>query len=223
MACNCGNKYHQPGCIEFLQSAPYCTNPCDDPTPCDQIISTDCVIYTGPDVPCYGLVTGMSLTEVLNILFQIAYPQCTTTTTTSTTTTTTANPSTTTTTTALPTTSTTSTTSTSTTSTSTSSTSTTSTTSSTTTTTTLNPSDCVCYSIQNPTLIEEGAVVIPCGSTDPLEVIVPAETTIFWCVVNGTVPYEQAGSDLIITPCGTSCIVDDLCENCGITTTTTSI
>jgi hypothetical protein len=84
MVCTCGNKYHQPGCTQYLQASNFCVDPCLDPNPCVEQISTDCVIYTGPDVDCYGLVTGMTLTEVLNLLFQVAFPECTTTTTTTT-------------------------------------------------------------------------------------------------------------------------------------------
>ena len=99
MSCNCGNPWHYGWCPDFLQPA----DPCPGGPQCVDKISTDCVIYTGPDLPCLGITTNMTLTEVLHILYKGIYPNCFTTTTTTlaptTTTTTTIAPSTTTTTT----------------------------------------------------------------------------------------------------------------------------
>lgn len=288
MPCNCKNKCHEPGCPEGI------TPPeieCPEPG-CEQILATDCVIWTGDDLECYGITSGMTLTEILIILLQHCFPECQTTTTTTeapvectcytvsnnagpsaptrlveyldcegnvistgvgpgdsitfcaqtqsvvtaltvttngqcttdqdclpTTTTTTVAP--TTTTTASPTTSTT--TAEPSTTTTTTAEVTTTTTAELTTTTTTSAADCICYSIENPTGVTEGAVVVICGGTDPLEVTIPPNTTVYYCITNGYVPYEQAGTDLIITACGTDCVVDDLCDNCGQTTTTTTI
>ena len=83
MSCNCNNNCHDKWCPQYLQAV---TTPCDEPG-CDQQLTTDCVIYTGPDLPCYGLTTGMQLTEILlNILYTL-HPECNPNTTTSTTTT----------------------------------------------------------------------------------------------------------------------------------------
>jgi hypothetical protein len=92
MSCNCNNPWHYPWCPSFLAPA----DPCPDGPSCDEQISSDCVIYTGPDLECYGITTGMTVTEILLLILQHINPQCTT--TTSTTTTTTIPPTTTTTT-----------------------------------------------------------------------------------------------------------------------------
>lgn len=92
MSCNCNNNCHDTFCPQYLQAV---TTPCDEPG-CDQQLTTDCVIYTGPDLPCLGITTGMQLTEILlSILYEL-HPECqgitTTTTTNIITTTTTAAP-----------------------------------------------------------------------------------------------------------------------------------
>ena len=85
MSCNCGNPWHYGWSADFLQPA----DPCPGGPECVDKISTDCVIYTGPDLPCLGITTDMTLTEILHILYEGIYPNCFTTTTTSTTSTTT--------------------------------------------------------------------------------------------------------------------------------------
>lgn len=89
MSCNCGNPWHDKWCPSFI---PTPAEQCPGGEPCDEQVSTDCVIYTGPDLPCYGVTSGMTITEVLDILYHAIYPHCNTTTTTSTSTTTTLNP-----------------------------------------------------------------------------------------------------------------------------------
>lgn len=239
MPCNCRNKCHEPGCPEGLTPP---EGDCPEIS-CEQILSTDCVIWTGDDLECYGITSGMTLTEILLILFENCYPECLTTTTTtvsSTTTTTTAGQTTTTTaapatttTTAAATTSTTTiaetttTTTVSETTTTTTAEVTTTTTAAATTTTTTAP--CECYSFENPTEADQGAVIVVCGTTDTLEVSIPASSTAYYCIAGGTTPYEQSGNELIITPCGTNCVLDDpgamidACFNCGQTTTTTTV
>jgi len=88
MSCNCGNPWHYDWCPEFLAPA----EACPAGPKCDELVSTDCVLYTGPDIPCYGITTNMTITEVLDILYHAIYPNCLTTTTSSTSTTTTLNP-----------------------------------------------------------------------------------------------------------------------------------
>lgn len=80
MSCNCGNPWHYGWCPDFLQPA----DPCPGGPQCVDKISTDCVIYTGPNLPCIGITTNMTLTEVLHILYEGIYPQCFTTTSTTT-------------------------------------------------------------------------------------------------------------------------------------------
>lgn len=99
---------------------------------------------------------------------------------------------------------------------------TTSTTTSSTTTTTL-PA-CECFSIENPTDLTEGAVIIPCGSNDYLEVTIPPFTVNNYCVKYGTVPFEQSGTSLNIVRCyNFTCASNIDCTGCIVTTTTTTI
>lgn len=81
MSCNCGNPWHDKWCPSFI---PPPAELCPDGEPCEEQVSTDCVIYTGPDIDCYGITTGMTVTQVLGILYDIIYPNCNTTTTTTT-------------------------------------------------------------------------------------------------------------------------------------------
>jgi hypothetical protein len=97
--CNCGCNY-DCGCSDNP-----CTNcattttttfHCDDPSS-DVVVNSDCVIYTGPSNPCYGILSGYTGTDIIaQLLLQSA--NCTPpvpTTTTSTTTTSTTSTSTT--------------------------------------------------------------------------------------------------------------------------------
>ena len=79
-SCNCNNPWHDKWCPSFIPTTP--ADLCPGAEPCEEKISTDCVLYTGPTLECYGITTGMTLTQVLTILYNIAFPQCTTTTTT---------------------------------------------------------------------------------------------------------------------------------------------
>ena len=92
--CNCGCNY-DCGCSDNP-----CTNcattttttfHCDNPSP-DVVINSNCVVYTGSTNPCYGILSGSTLTNIISeLLLQAANctpPTTTTTSTTSTTTTT---------------------------------------------------------------------------------------------------------------------------------------
>ena len=148
MSCCCNNiEYGLPCCCPQVVGTTTTTSSttCEGAEPCDVIYMSDCIIYTGSGDDCYGIQSGMDMTEVLDILIALV-PQCTTTTTTSTTTTTT---STTTTTTTVPPTTTTTTST------------TTTTTSTTTTTTTL----CPCRQIE--VSISQLDLDDATGNTDP--------------------------------------------------------
>lgn len=80
MSCNCGATLGSL-CGDVLQPAPSCAD-LGGSSNCQEIFSTDCIIYTGPDLPCYGITTNMTLTEILEIIYQGVYPNCVTTTTT---------------------------------------------------------------------------------------------------------------------------------------------
>lgn len=71
MATNDCNKAKPCGCEdEPLMSLPPC-NPidCPDPIPCSEVINSDCVIYTGPNITCDQdtvVATGDTVAEALN-------------------------------------------------------------------------------------------------------------------------------------------------------------
>jgi hypothetical protein len=68
---SCNNKCTKCGCKDsFLTSPPPCPTPqgCPDPIPCQEVLASDCIIYTGPDVLCNGdivVYNDATWTEVL--------------------------------------------------------------------------------------------------------------------------------------------------------------
>ena len=68
---SCNNKCNKCGCKDsFLTSPPPCPTPqgCPDPIPCQEVLASDCIIYTGPDVLCNGdivVYNDATWTEVL--------------------------------------------------------------------------------------------------------------------------------------------------------------
>jgi len=97
MSCSCNNSYYNlPCCCPPVPVGPTTTTTttvCPDAIPCEEAYQSDCIIYNGPDITCYGIKTGDSVTDIINIIIAQLNP-CTTT-TTSTTSTTTAGPTTT--------------------------------------------------------------------------------------------------------------------------------
>jgi len=49
---------------------------------CETKYTTDCVVYQGSDLVCYGIQPGFSLTQVLLTLLALVFPNCNTTSTT---------------------------------------------------------------------------------------------------------------------------------------------
>ena len=68
---SCNNKCTKCGCRDsFLTSPPPCPTPqgCPDPIPCQEVLASDCIIYTGPDVLCNGdivVYSDATWTEIL--------------------------------------------------------------------------------------------------------------------------------------------------------------
>jgi hypothetical protein len=68
---SCNNKCNKCGCKDsFLTSPPPCPTPqgCPDPIPCQEVLASDCIIYTGPDVLCNGdivVYSDATWTEIL--------------------------------------------------------------------------------------------------------------------------------------------------------------
>ena len=90
MSCNCGAKINNvPCCCQTGEVTPCPTTMCPDNQPCDIIAETDCIIYTGPPYPEYGIQTGITITEITEIIIDILNLRCTTTTTSTTSTSTT--------------------------------------------------------------------------------------------------------------------------------------
>jgi len=121
MSCSCTHIDYWNPClcgasIPVTTSTTTTTTTCPNGEPCETAIDLNCIIYCGPDIPCWGVQTGQTAQQILGIVIQAAnecIPFTTTTTTeapaTTTTTSSTTTTSTTTTTTEAPTTTTTST------------------------------------------------------------------------------------------------------------------
>lgn len=67
------------GCVTTTSSTTTTTT-CPGGETCEESFDPNCVIYNGPDLPCYGIKTGDSAADIMDII--IARIQCTTTTTT---------------------------------------------------------------------------------------------------------------------------------------------
>ncbi len=71
---SCNNKCAKCGCRDsFLTSPPPCPTPqgCPDPIPCQEVLSSDCVIYTGVPIMCDDVViipSDSTMTEALMAL-----------------------------------------------------------------------------------------------------------------------------------------------------------
>lgn len=88
MACGCNNSYYSlPCCCPQAPAGTTTTTTttlCPDAIPCEEAYKSDCIIYNGPDLACYGIKTGDSVTNIINIIIAQLNP-CTTTTTSTTT------------------------------------------------------------------------------------------------------------------------------------------
>lgn len=51
------------------------TTLCPDAIPCDSVVLTDCVVYSGCDDDCFQIFTGDTLTQVFANIFE-AYEEC---------------------------------------------------------------------------------------------------------------------------------------------------
>jgi hypothetical protein len=80
-------------CLPYGENKVYCIE-CEGGTPCFVKYSSDCVIYEGDDLECFGISSGTNLTDVILNLLALVFPECHTTTTTSTTSTSTSTTST---------------------------------------------------------------------------------------------------------------------------------
>lgn len=86
---NTCSKYCPPNCsfeVNYCDHPVFCEDyDCTNPETCVQVIPSDCVVYEGTLFEQYGVPSGATVTEIIQILVQLVYPNCTTTTTSTTT------------------------------------------------------------------------------------------------------------------------------------------
>jgi len=78
---SCNNKCAKCGCRDsFLTSPPPCPTPqgCPDPIPCQEILSSDCIIYNGPNISCNETVIITSDSTWAELLQDLVDYFCTT-------------------------------------------------------------------------------------------------------------------------------------------------
>jgi len=78
---SCNNKCAKCGCKDsFLTSPPPCPTPagCPDPIPCQEVLSSDCIIYNGPDISCNNTVIITSDSTWTELLEDLVAYFCTT-------------------------------------------------------------------------------------------------------------------------------------------------
>ena len=176
MSCSCTHIDYWNPCqcgagIVNITTTTTTTTLCPDGEPCEESIDLNCIIYCGPDIPCWGVQNGQTAQQILGLVIEAAsgcgIPTTTTTSTTTSTTTTTVAPTTTT-------------TSTSTT------TSTTSTTTSTTTTTIAPPTEEL-------VLYYRGVI---CGEEKTWSSETPAEVKCDWIQLNNISPISITAQTL---------------------------
>ena len=76
---SCNNKCAKCGCKDsFLTSPPPCPTPngCPDPVPCQEVLSSDCVIYTGDPIMCDDIVIIPSDSTMTEALIALADFMC---------------------------------------------------------------------------------------------------------------------------------------------------
>jgi hypothetical protein len=78
---SCANKCAKCGCKDsFLTSPPPCPTPegCPDPVPCQEVLSSDCIIYNGPNISCNSTVVITSDSTWTELLEDLVNYFCTT-------------------------------------------------------------------------------------------------------------------------------------------------
>jgi len=82
----CGTCNQDCGCIPTSMTTPnYCPSdlpPCPQPAPCEETFDSNCIVYTGEDLPCIDVTTGDSVQTIITTLNDLLEPffclQCTT-------------------------------------------------------------------------------------------------------------------------------------------------
>lgn len=69
MSCNCNNAYYSlPCCCPTPVGTTTTTTLCPNGNPCDEMFSSDCIIYNGVAAPCFNINTGNSVTQLLQAI-----------------------------------------------------------------------------------------------------------------------------------------------------------
>jgi hypothetical protein len=69
MSCNCNNAYYSlPCCCPTPVGTTTTTTLCPNGNPCDEMFSSDCIIYNGVAAPCFNVNTGDTVTEMLQAI-----------------------------------------------------------------------------------------------------------------------------------------------------------
>lgn len=93
MSCWCTHiDYYNPctcGKLSIVTTSTTTTTTTCDGEPCEEAIDPRCIIYNGPNLDCYGIKTGDSAADILQIIINNINCSGTTTSTTTTSTTTT--------------------------------------------------------------------------------------------------------------------------------------
>lgn len=55
------------GCASTTSTSTTTTTTCAG-QPCDVVMDPNCIIYNGPDIPCYGIQTGDTAADILQII-----------------------------------------------------------------------------------------------------------------------------------------------------------
>ena len=82
---SCGNCSKDCDCIPTGMTTPnYCPSdlpPCPQPAPCEETFDSNCIVYTGEDIPCIQVETGDSVQTIVTTLGGLLEPffclQCT--------------------------------------------------------------------------------------------------------------------------------------------------
>jgi hypothetical protein len=81
MSCNCNAKYDNkiPCCCSTGTAVVCTTTQCPNTQPCNETVETNCVLYN-KEHDCIGITSGMTVTEVVNIILdKVNLIDCTTT------------------------------------------------------------------------------------------------------------------------------------------------
>lgn len=71
---NCNTQYKCKNCSAYIKDVSYCVD-CDTEA-CEIVYESDCIVFTGNDLECYGIDENENLTNVLLKLLNFIYGDC---------------------------------------------------------------------------------------------------------------------------------------------------